>query len=600
MPKRPRLLLLLVLAICVFTEPLLAGPTATLTGRVTYPSGAVIAGVKVKATNVETNVTFSGETNAEGLYNIPDLPPGTYRVILQKFAFRTIVKPDVELHVQDVSALNFSMEVGSVTESIMVDAGAPLIQAGPQRGGDFVSREVRDLPLVSLNPVTLARTLPGVIELPGTSLLSNYPEAAFSVNGQRQRANNYSLDSTENNEMWGTGIAQPFNIADAVEEVSAQTGNFGVEFGRAGGGIFNVVTKSGTNALRGTLLWRYQSQLFDSVSNVDKMNHAPRIAFSQNVYGFTVGGPLRKGKTFFFGGLQWDTRRSSPFKLVVPTESAVSTLRSLFPSNPRLDLYLSLLGNLRGTASPFPIQLGDDPSGVDRGTVQFATAPLAQAESQGGPEWLLRLDHNLSEAHHLAFRYIYDSNTYSPSSINFPGFIADDDRRAQNFLFTDHYTFSPSWTNEFRFSYARPEWETAGISPQSVPLARTLPQIRISSIDAPGLWNGTHFLVANNLLFQEMQTKLSGRHTFRYGVEFLRQLAAEQPLAYVRAEIHLHGRARLLRFRQLLGRLQRAFRSRAQNFWRKCFPSRSIPSGLLFPGHVAAGAFAESNGRTPL
>ncbi len=107
----------------------------------------MIAGVKVEVTNVETNVAFSGETNMEGLYNIPKLPPGTYRVILRKFAFRTNVKPDVELHVQDVIALNFSMEVGSVAESVTVEGGAPLIQATPARGGNFLSNEVRDLPL---------------------------------------------------------------------------------------------------------------------------------------------------------------------------------------------------------------------------------------------------------------------------------------------------------------------------------------------------------------------------------------------------------------------------------------------------------------------
>jgi len=111
-------LLLTLLANCQVTGFLLAGPTATLTGRVTDPSGAVIAGVKVEATNVETNVTYPGQTNEEGLYNIPNLPPGTYRVIVQKLAFQTIVKPDVQVHVQDLIALNFSMEVGSEAESI--------------------------------------------------------------------------------------------------------------------------------------------------------------------------------------------------------------------------------------------------------------------------------------------------------------------------------------------------------------------------------------------------------------------------------------------------------------------------------------------------
>src|SRR6516165_5866220 len=168
----------------LFAACLLAGPTATLTGRITDPSGGVIPGVKVGATNVETNVMFPGETNAEGLYNIPNLPPGTYRIIVQKFAFQTIVKPDVELHVQDIIALNFSMEVCSVVQSVTAEAGAPLIQATPARGGDFLSSEVRSLPLVGLNPISLARTLPGVIEPAGSILYGKGADSTFSVNGQ--------------------------------------------------------------------------------------------------------------------------------------------------------------------------------------------------------------------------------------------------------------------------------------------------------------------------------------------------------------------------------------------------------------------------------
>src|SRR5262245_27927550 len=287
---------LILLANSLVAGSLLAGPMATLTGRVTDLSGGVIAGVKIEARNVETNVVYMGETNTEGLYNIPNLPPGMYRVVVQKFAFKNFVKTDVELHVQDVIALNFSMEMGSGAQSVTVEPGAPLIQAGPQLGGTFLSREVRDLPLVFMNPISLARTLPGVVDPAGSWLFATglYPDKGeatlFPVNGQRPRSNNYLLDSTENNDIDYTGVAQPFNMADAIEEVSVQTGNFGVAFGRATGGVFNVVTKSGTNSLHGTLLWRYQSERFNSVSNVDKLNGTPRTAFNRNVYGFTIGG----------------------------------------------------------------------------------------------------------------------------------------------------------------------------------------------------------------------------------------------------------------------------------------------------------------------
>src|SRR5262249_44698559 len=199
------------LTACLAMGPLFAGPTATLTGRVTDTSGGIIAGVSVEATNVETNVVFTSETNGSALYNIPNLPPGTYRVIVRKFAFRTVVKPDVELHVQDVIVLNFSMELGSVTQSVTVEAGAQLIQASPQRGGDFLAHEVSNLPLASMNPISLAGTLPGAI-LPAGTHYGYPPESSFSVNGLRVHANNYLLDSTENNDFHCTCIAQPFNI----------------------------------------------------------------------------------------------------------------------------------------------------------------------------------------------------------------------------------------------------------------------------------------------------------------------------------------------------------------------------------------------------
>jgi len=525
-----------------FAGFLLAGPTATLTGRVTDTSGAVIAGVTVEATNVETNLTYPGMTNEEGLYNIPNLPPGTYRVIVQKFAFRTIVKPDVELHVQDTIALNFSMELGSVTQSVTVEGGAPLIQASSQRGGAFASREVSNLPLVSLSPISLARVLPGVIEPAGSPVYPSQDAAAlFSANGARLRANNYLLDSTENNDFVYTGVAQSFNIADAVEEVSVQTGNYGVEFGRASGGVFNVVTKSGTNSVNGTLLWRYQSELFNSVSNFDRLNGTPRTAYNRNVYGFTVGGPIRKSKTFFFGAFQQDSFRSRHFTLVVPTESAAGTLLSFFPSNPRLDLYMNLLGPLRGSANPIPVQLGKDPvTGVDRGAVQFASAPLELSETNGGPQWLIRLDHNRSDAHRLAFRYIYDSRVDSPFQVYFPGFYLDQAARSENLLFTDQYTFSPAWTNEFRFSYARLDADYGRLPPDSNPLASTLPRINLvqAGIAAPGV-SSINLLHrhANNWLFQERLTTLRGRHAFRYGVEFLRQLARQTPAARFLGEL---------------------------------------------------------------
>ena len=137
---------LALLTVLLFVNLALAGPTATLIVRVFYPNGTVISGVKVEATNIETNVLFSGETNLAGLCVIPNLPPGTYRVILRKFAFRTIVKPGVQLQVQQSLNLNFPMELGSAVE--MVETGTSRIQADAQRGGNSVSYTHLTLPTI--------------------------------------------------------------------------------------------------------------------------------------------------------------------------------------------------------------------------------------------------------------------------------------------------------------------------------------------------------------------------------------------------------------------------------------------------------------------
>src|SRR5262249_52153890 len=342
------------------------------------------------------------------------------------------------------------------------------------------------------------------------------------------------LDGTANNDVPFTGEEQLFTIADAVEEVSVQTGNFGVEFGRAGGAVFNVVTKSGTNELHGTLLWRYQSQRFNSISNLNRLMGIPQSVFSDNIFGFTAGGPVRKNKTFFFAGFQQNNLHSTAnFPMQVPTAGAVSRLRSLFSNNARLDLYLGALGDLRGTAAPFNLALGVDPqTGIDRGTVQFAAAPFTMPAISDGPQWLARVDHYQSEAHRLSVRYTYDSRIVLPrgtGSVSFPGFVQEDTYNHQNLLFADSYTFGPSFTNEFRFAYGRPGAANYVTWPGSSPLAATLPSITIANVSAPGVNSqNAAYHDGENFLFQETQTKVHNRHAFRYGVEFVRQLITQR------------------------------------------------------------------------
>jgi hypothetical protein len=511
----------------------------TVTGTVQDPSGAAVASAQVALTGIDRGVRLSTVSNDTGVYRFDAVDPGAYELKVAHPGFQAYVASGIAVEANRVATVDPRLTVGGAESRIEVNAESSelLVKDSPLRGGNFQPREVRDLPLVSLNPLSLARILPGATEASGSQVWSGPTSsgAGFSINGQRPRGNNYMLDGTENNAAYVSGEDQVFAIADAVEEVSVQTGNFGAEFGRAGGGVFNVVTKSGTNNLHGTLLWRYQSQRFNSISNLNRLMGVPKSVFSNNIYGFTVGGPVRKDKTFFFAGFQQnDLHSTANYPFQVPTADAVARLRSLVPNNPRLDLYLTALGDFRGTGAPFNVQLGLDPqTGIDRGAVQFATGSYVLPSTNDGPQWLVRLDHNQSEAHRLSWRYTRDSYTAFPGpasgTVAFPGFIEQSTYRHQNFLFADSFTFSPSYTNEFRFSYTRPDSRSNVPWPGNVPLASTLPRINMTgAISSPGLASqNTQFLYGNNFIFQETQTKLSGRHAFRYGVEFLRQRTAE-------------------------------------------------------------------------
>jgi hypothetical protein len=512
----------------------------TVAGTVLDQSGALVRGARVGLTGIDTGVKLSTVSNDSAVYRFDAVDLGVFELEVSHPGFRDFRGAGIKVEANRTTTFDPRLEVGAAETKIEVSAESTemLVKDSPLRGGNFQPREVRDLPLLFLNPISLARTLPGATDAAGSSIVSGVANTGgFSINGQRPRANNYMLDGTDNNEVWVTGAEQVFTIVDAVQEVSVQTSNFGVEFGRAGGGVFNVITKSGGNELHGTLLWRYQSQRFNSVSNQDKLNRVKQAVFVDNIYGFTAGGPVRQNKTFFFAGFQQENRHSTSNNVMqVPTADAAARLRSLFPNNPRLDLYLGTLGDLRGTGAPFNVALGVDPqTALDRGSVQFAAASYVFPSTNDGPQWLARIDHYQSERHRLSWRFLFDSHLTLPMSkglsvVGFPGFVGEQKYTHYNLAFADSHTFGPGYTNEFRFSYERPDGRFGDIWPGSVALAQSLPLITIANVAAPGLGSG-QFHYGNHLLFQETQTKLTGGHAFRFGMEFIRQAITQAPAA---------------------------------------------------------------------
>jgi len=343
------------------------------------------------------------------------------------------------------------------------------------------------------------------------------------------------LDGIENNDISVGGPAFVPSNEDQVAEVSIQTGLFSSEFGRAGGGVFNQVTKSGTNQYHGTAGWGYHSQIFDALTNNDRLSGLKKPAvYTENNFTATVGGPIKKDKTFFFGAGQWYRFRSTanfgPF--TVPTAAGLARLRALFPAgtNARVDTYLNAIAGVVGLTSPSLVPLGVGPGGgADRGSIEFGQIGISAASVQDDNNYAVRVDHTVNEQHRLSARYLYDHSISTPNGVNGPGFQFNGDFGSQNFLASHTWIINPTMTNEFRFAFGRINFQFP-LSGDNKVEAATLPNIAVSGISAVGIQtNIPQFRIANNYLAQETMSKVYKTHTFRFGGEYLRQIAQQRP-----------------------------------------------------------------------
>ncbi|MCL6507483.1 MAG: carboxypeptidase regulatory-like domain-containing protein, partial [Bryobacteraceae bacterium] len=240
----------------ILALPLLAAAqTATLTGRILDPSGAVVPQARVAARNVETGVVSITETTLEGYYTVPALPPGRYELTVSKPGFVPVRQAGIELQVQQVARLDVTLQVGAVAEAVEVRAEVPLLDSESSTLGQVIgTRQVTELPLLGRNTYALAMLVPGVRNSAGVNnlVVDQISTVSYSINGQRATANEFLLDGAPNS---AASQNQPVinPNPDMVQEFKVETNSFAAEYGRAAGGVFNVVTRSGTNELHLTL-----------------------------------------------------------------------------------------------------------------------------------------------------------------------------------------------------------------------------------------------------------------------------------------------------------------------------------------------------------
>ena len=540
--KRLVSLSLFVLLVLVATGPAMAQTSkGFVTGVVEDQNGASIPNAAIKITNLTTGVSRDTVADGTGSFRLDAVDPGAYRLEASAQGFKTAKLDRIEVNAAQTVNVPLRLEIGSPTEEVVVSTANEVViqNADGTRVNTLGEREIRDLPIQGLNPVNLVFTLPGVADVGGQNgVAAGFVQGTeFSINGLRPRGNNQLIDGLDNNDNSITGQVYQPTVRDAYSQVTVLGGDYSAEFGRAGGAVVNVITRSGSNEFHGSAYDIIQNSAFDALTPGQKsqseLTEVPQ--FTQNTFGFSLGGPILKNKLFFFGTFQADLVRAGAVtgRAVVPTQAGFNALRALFPvgASPNLDRYLAIVGDLRGATSFVNVPLGGG-----RDPIQFGTATRTSAQPVNTYDYLARIDWTSSSKNSASFRYIANKQLFSnqfpdPSTgvtgSQFPGFEIDVPSLTQNFYMSDTYVFSPRTLNEARFGYGRfnlffgprdtslvdsgPQFIFNGLPISTVGLSQSFPQGRIF----------------NNYQFQDTLTHTIGNHTLRIGADILMQRAKQ-------------------------------------------------------------------------
>lgn len=418
-----RIRTLIVILGLMVVPGLLFAQTATVTGTVTDMAGAVVAKATVTARNVDTSLTRSVPSSGAGVYSISNLPVGTYEVNVQSSGFSAL-KTRITLTVGQVATLNLKLEVGKVSTVVDVsgEAATPVQLEDAQVSNLVESKQIQTLPMVTRDPYSLVLMSPGTMQ-------SNSRLGGVSVNGSRERNNNFTLDGTDNNDTSVPGGASGLSSLnpEATQEFRVITNNFMPEYGRNTGAIIDVVTKSGTNAFHGEGHWfgRYNSvggarDFFNTTTHgADPASDNPQDPYVRNIFGYSLGGPVQKNKTFFFFANEFQRFRTATTSVVnVPTDNFKSGKFSYLddsdpanvitrnvdltnPQDPNNPYHLTVDPTIAKILAIYPSPNG--PGGNDLfGRYYFPTKSAWNSYNLTG-----KIDHQFTDNQRVSLRYNY-------------------------------------------------------------------------------------------------------------------------------------------------------------------------------------------------
>lgn len=299
--------------------------TADLNGRVLDPNGLGVPGAKVTVLSLDNGSVREATTSDTGDYAITLLPPGTYKVTLEKAGFNTAVFDTVELVVGQKRTLDVSLKLGATATQVTVTEEPPLVETtSSEIGGSVAPVEVKELPVVDRNFAGLMETVPGV--RPAENFDPTKTRSGnVSVNGSDGRAIDYNVDGGDNKDNVIGGLVQNFTM-EGIQEFNVITDRYTVESGRAVAAVVNVISKSGTNHLHGTAFGLFQNSGLNKIDHFTAVQHLPKPLFHRYQFGGSAGGPIVKDKLFIFGAYEQKREPGS-----ISVDQSAFTELSLFP-----------------------------------------------------------------------------------------------------------------------------------------------------------------------------------------------------------------------------------------------------------------------------
>ncbi|HEY8460450.1 MAG TPA: carboxypeptidase regulatory-like domain-containing protein, partial [Blastocatellia bacterium] len=527
------------------------GTSGVISGTLLDPQGAALSGATVKITNLDTGATRESLTDSSGFYRVTGLASGLYEAQASAKGFMSERRGNLALTVAEAIVVNFTLKVGEAREILTVTAqGVSVETAGATLSGLVDEKKIRDLPLDGRDVTQLIFLQPGVVESRGSAQSSNTGRGArFSVGGARPSQNLFQLDGTTLNDALNNtpGSAQGLLIGvETIKEFRVLTNAYSAEYSRAAGGVFIAVTKSGTNDLHGSLFEFLRNDNLDARTFFDRCSGANpdcegggKPEFRRNQFGGSLGGPIIKNKTFFFGSYEG----LREFK-------GISTVALVPNENARLGILPTGAVAVDPRAAPL-IELFPHPNGAvfNNGTAEFiGVTPRISS----GDFFSVRVDHQFSASDSLFVRYLFDDSEQTLVRF-FPEYPNLSLNRKQVATIEERKIIGSNIVNEVRFSFNRAT--PAELVPDpgkniSLVVNRPLGEVNVSGLSPvgtdrtnPKLFFQNNFQVADNLSVN------LGRNNLKMGFSFDRFQFNGSSESRTRGRLRFRSISDLLRFR---------------------------------------------------